>query len=487
MATDLTPHATNAQKSSYDAVVVGAGPNGLAAAITLARAGRSVLVLEARESIGGGARSAELTLPGFVHDVCSAIHPLGVASPFFQSAPLGEFGLEWVYPDAGAAQPLPDGAAAVAYRSLDQTAETLGADGGAYKRLLAPFVRNADALLAEFLAPLHVPRHPLLMARFGLRAMRSAEGLARRWFQGDLAPGLLAGMAGHSVLPLDQTPSAAVGLMFAVTAHAGGWPMPRGGSQKIAEALAGYLRSLGGEIVTGVHVTNLKELPPAKAVLLDVVPRHLSEIARDALPERFHRRLEKFRHGPGVFKIDWALDGPIPWRAAECGQAGTVHVGGTMAEVAAAERAAWTREPPRRPFVLVAQQSQFDPTRAPAGKHTAWGYCHVPAGSTFDMTERIESQLERFAPGFRDLVLARHVMTPNDFARYNPNYVGGDITGGVMDLGQIFTRPTARWVPYSTPAKNLFLCSSSTPPGAGVHGMCGYHAARAALRGVLRA
>ncbi len=471
---------------AVDAVVVGSGPNGLAAAITLARAGRSVLVLEAASEIGGGMRSAELTLPGFVHDICSAIHPLGVASPFFNSVPLAQFGLEWIHPDAPLAHPLADGRVAVVERSLESTASGFGRDGPAYRRLLEPLVEHADHLFEQLLGPIRLPRHPLLMLRFALRVMRSARGLAKGLFRDERTQGMFAGMAAHAVLPLDRLLTAAVGLMFCVTAHGGGWPLPRGGSQKIAAAMAGYLSSLDGEIVTGRRVATLAEVPPAKAILFDVTPRQLCRIAGEALPSGYRRKLAAFRHGPGVFKIDWALDGPIPWKAAECRRAGTVHVGGTFDEIAAAERSAWSRTPAQRPFVLVAQQSLFDDTRAPAGKHAGWAYCHVPHGSQVDMVERIEAQMERFAPGFRELILARHVMSPAGFQAHNANYIGGDITGGVMDLRQFLARPAFRFSPYSTPAKNLFLCSSSTPPGAGVHGMCGYHAALAALRTVLR-
>lgn len=473
-------------QSRYDAVVVGSGPNGLAAAITVAKAGRSVVVIEAADDIGGGMRSAELTLPGFRHDVCSAIHALGVASPFFQSLPLDEFGLEWIHPDAPLAHALDDGDAAVAERSLETTCEQLGRDGDTYRRLFAPLVANAEKILAQNLGPFRPPRHPLVMARFGMRAVRSACGLASHRFRDDRAQGLFMGMAAHAVLPLEDWLTAAVGLMLGITAHCDGWPVAKGGSQQIANAMAGYLQTLGGEIVINRRVTALDELPAAEAVLLDVSPRQLSRIVGDALPSRFRKKLERYRYGPGVFKVDWALDGPIPWKSAECARAGTVHVGGNLAEVAAAERAPWEGRCAERPFLLVAQQSLFDPTRAPAGKQTGWAYCHVPHGSTVDMTEPIEAQMERFAPGFRDLILARHVTAPADFERRNENIIGGDITGGVMDLRQLFTRPTARVSPYTTPAGHIFLCSASTPPGGGVHGMCGYHAARAALKSVLR-
>jgi phytoene dehydrogenase-like protein len=472
-------------RSSYEAIVIGSGPNGLAAAITLARAGRSVVVLEAEPTLGGGARSAELTLPGFVHDVCSAIHPLGVGSAFFRSVPLAAHGLEWIHPPAPLAHPLDDGSAAILERSVELTAQGLGQDSAAYQRLMGPLVRSGVVLMDELLGPLRPPRHPLLMLRFGLKAIRSARGLADSWFKGPHARGLFAGIAAHSVLPLEKMLTSAVGLMLGLAAHAVGWPLPRGGSQKITDSLVSYLRSLGGEVVTGWRVETLAELPRAKALLFDVSPRNLARICAPRLPTRYRRRLEKFRHGPAVFKLDWALNGPIPWKVAACARAGTVHLGGTFEEIADAERAVWKGEHPQRPYVLVAQQSLFDTTRAPAGKHTGWAYCHVPNGSTVDMTAAIEGQMERFAPGFRDRIIARSVWHPADFERRNANYLGGDITGGVMDLWQTFTRPVPRLVPYTTPASNIFLCSASTPPGPGVHGMCGYFAARAALRTVL--
>ena len=470
------------EQRSYDAIVVGSGPNGLAAAITLARAGRSVLVLEGKDTIGGGARTAQLTLPGFVHDVCSAIYPLAAGSPFFSTLPLSEHGLEWIYPPSAVAHPFDDGTAAVLERSVEATGQTLGPDAEAYNRMMAPLVADWDKLASDLLGPLRLPSHPVATARFALLAVRSAVGVARRKFQGERARAFFAGLAAHSMLPLERPLTTAIGLVLGITGHAVGWPLPSGGSQRICDALASYLYSLGGQIITNNPVESVDELPPARAVLLDVTPRQLLRIAGDRLPPGYRRGLQRYRYGPGVFKMDWALDGPIPWKAEECARAATVHLGGTMDEIAASERAVWSGEHPERPFVLLAQQSLFDETRAPEGKHTAWAYCHVPNGSTFDMTDRIESQIERFAPGFRDLVLARSVMTPGTLQEYNPNYIGGDINGGVQDLRQLFTRPTWRLVPYSTPAKGLYICSSSTPPGGGVHGMCGYFAARAALQ-----
>jgi phytoene dehydrogenase-like protein len=463
------------------AVVVGAGPNGLAAAIVLARAGR-VVVLEGSETLGGGCRSAELTLPGFVHDTCSTIHALALASPLLASLPLADHGLVFAHPQAPLAHPLDDGTAVVLERSVAETARGLGPDERAYRRMFEPLVRDADALFGELLAPLRVPRHPLSLTRFGMSAVRSAAGLARSRFEGERAQALLAGCAAHSMLPLRAPISAAFGIVLTLSAHAVGWPVARGGSQRLADALASLLRSLGGAVETGHRVESLDELPRgAGPVLLDVTPRELIRLAGPRLPDGYRRRLSRYRYGPGVFKLDWALERPIPWTAPEAARAGTVHLGGRLEEIAASEDAVAHGEHPERPFVLLVQPTCFDATRAPAGKHVAWAYCHVPNGSTRDMTAAIEAQVERFAPGFSDLIAARSVMDTAELERRNPNYVGGDINGGVQDLRQLFTRPVARVVPYSTPLDGVFLCSSSTPPGGGVHGMCGYWAARAAL------
>jgi phytoene dehydrogenase-like protein len=469
-----------------DAIVVGSGPNGLAAAIAIARAGRSVLVLEAADTVGGGLRTAELTLPGFRHDVCSAIHPLAVASPFLRRLPLAEHGLEWIEPPAAVAHPHDDGTATLLERSVTATAMRLGRDGDAYGRLFDPLVERAEAILDDALGPLRVPLSPVVAARFGISAIRPASALARRRFRDARARALLAGLAAHSMLPLERAPSAGVALVLGLLGHTVGWPFPRGGAQALADALASQLRALGGELECGRRVDRAHDLPAARAVLLDTSPREAVRIAGALLPRRYRERLERYRYGPGAFKLDLALDGPIPWAAEECSRAATVHVGGTLDEIAAGEAAVWRGEAPERPFVIVAQQSLFDATRAPAGKHTAWAYCHVPNGSPVDMTGRIEAQIERFAPGFRERILARHALGPRELEARNPNYVGGDINGGAQDLGQLFTRPLPRLDPYSTPAAGLFLCSASTPPGGGVHGMCGYWAARAALRGPLR-
>lgn len=471
--------------SAADAVVVGSGPNGLSAAVRLAKAGASVLVLEGHAEIGGGTRTAPLTLPGFMHDVCSAVHPMGAVSPWFQELPLEAHGLRWLYPKASVAHPLDGGPAVLLRRSIEETAAGLEVDARAYRRLLEPYLRDPPGFMRDALAPLGLPRHPLRMLRFGLTGVRSAEALAKR-FRGARARALLAGVAAHAILPLDRALTGAVGMMFLLTGHVHDWPVAAGGSAAIAGALASLLRSLGGTIQTGAKVTSAAELPPARVYLFDTNPAQLAAIAGPALPAGYARRLRRFRHGPAAFKLDWALDGSIPWKDPRCLEASTVHLGGTFEEIAAGEAAIWRGQPPERPYVLLCQQSEIDRGRAPQGKHTGWAYCHVPNGSTADLTATIERQVERFAPGFRDRILARHVTAPADLERYNPNYTGGDISGGVADLSQMFTRPVARIDPYSTPNPRVFLCSASTPPGAGVHGMCGYHAAGSALRHLRR-
>jgi phytoene dehydrogenase-like protein len=464
-----------------DVVICGAGPNGLSAAVRLQQAGVQVLVLEAAPEIGGGCRSGERTLPGFVHDLCSAVHPLGILSPWFRKLPLAEHGLRWLQAPLSVAHPLDDQPAVLLRRSLDETAAALGDDGARYRRLLSPFLRDPHGFLDDALAPLRLPRHPLTMLRFGLRALRSALSLGRG-FRGARAQALLAGCAGHSILPLSRSISGAVALMFLLSGHVEDWPVAAGGSQAIPRALASLLRALGGRIETGVRVRSLADLPPARLYLFDTDPAQLATIAGSLLPAGYLRRLARYRFGPGVFKLDWALDGPIPWSDPECLRASTVHLGGTLEEIAAAEGAVWRGEHPERPFMILCQQSQIDDSRAPAGKQTGYAYCHVPAGSTVDLTEILERQVERFAPGFRQRILARQATNTADLERENPNYVGGAITGGVADLTQLFTRPIARWNPYTTPHPRLFLCSASTPPGGGVHGMCGFHAAQTALQ-----
>lgn len=467
-------------RKEYDAVVLGSGPNGLSAAITIAEAGHSVLVVEAKETIGGGARSAELTLPGFVHDVCSSVYPMAVWSPFFRRLPLANYDLEWVQPAAPLAHPLDDGSAVMLERSVELTAQNLAEDSGRYRNLMGRLVSAWPKLESSVQRPFSIPPHPFAAARFGFTVFRSASSVARHDFRGKRARALLAGLAAHAVLPLERVPSAAFGFVLGIIGHTEGWPFARGGSQSIPNALARHLVSLGGEIATDTPVESVNELPPARAILCDVTPRQLLAIAESWLPPTFRTKLQHYRYGPGVCKMDWALDAPIPWRAAECARAGTVHLGGTFEEIASSERDAWFGRHSQRPFVLLAQPTLFDGTRAPQGKHTAWAYCHVPNGSTADMTEAIENQIERFAPGFRRIILKRNVRVAASLESYNPNLIGGDIGGGASDLEQFLLRPTRRF--YRTPAKGLYLCSSSTPPGPGVHGLCGHLAARAALK-----
>jgi phytoene dehydrogenase-like protein len=464
----------------HDAIVVGGGPNGLAAAIVLTRAGVATLLVEAAETVGGGTRTHELTLPGFRHDVCSAIHPMALVSPFLKTLPLD---LTWVESPYAVAHPLDDGTAALLEQSMDATTERLGAhDARAWRRMMKPFVDRHEVLFPEILGPVSLlPKHPFLLARFGLEGLRSATASMRR-FETAAARALFGGCAAHAIIPPSWAGSASFAIAMAVSAHAVGWPCARGGSESIARAMAGYFVSLGGTIETGRRITSIDELPPSRAVIFDVTPRQLAAIAGDALPPRYVRKLRRFRYGPAVFKIDWALDGPIPWRAAGCARSLTVHVGGTVEEIAEHETAIWKGRNTSKPFVLVAQQSLFDDTRAPAGKHTGWAYCHVPHGSNEDMTEAIEGQIERFAPGFRDRILARRTMNAAQYEAYDANVVGGDIGGGANTLLQFITRPFPSLDPYRTPNPRIYMGSSSTPPGGGVHGMCGYHAAQSALK-----
>ena len=470
--------------SSVDAVVIGSGPNGLSAAITIARAGRSVRVYEAAATIGGGLRSEALTEAGCVHDVCASVFAMTLASPFLKTLPLADHGLEFVHPEAPCAHPLDDGTAVMVEQSIERTAASLDtADKRAYCDLMVPLVARAEPLMESLLAPINL-KHPFLMASFGLKAIQSAAGLARRRFSGARARAMFGGVAAHSMVPLEFAATAGYGFGLLMGAHSVGWPVVRGGSQNAANAMASYLRSLGGEIVTGERVESLAQLPKSRVVLADVSPRQLLAMAGDRVPAGYRRRLEEFRHGPGVFKMDWALNAPVPWRARECARAGTLHLGGTLEEIAAGERACWEGKISDRPYVLVVQPTMFDASRAPVGKHTLWAYCHVPHGSGVDMSQAIEKQIERYAPGFRDCISSRHTIGPMQMEQRNANLIGGDIGGGAGDLAQVFARPIASLNPYRTAIDGVFLCSSSTPPGVGVHGMCGHWAARAALRSI---
>ena len=466
--------------SAHDVAVIGSGPNGLAAALVSAQRGLSVVLHEANSTIGGGLRSAELTLPGFMHDVCSSVHPMGGASPFFKSLPLAKHGLEWITPAAAAAHPLDGGEAVMLWNDLERTADALGADCTTYRRKIGALVRDWPNIEADILSPLGFPAYPISYARFGIQALMPAQGYANFVFSTARARALFAGCAAHAVIPLTNAGTAAFGLVFFGVAHANGWPIARGGSQSIANALAAHFKSLGGEIVTGSQINSFEQLQGAELLFFDTSPSAMVRIMGDRFPASYAQKLNRFPHGPGVFKIDWALNAPIPWKARECLEASTVHVGGTLEEIAASEAAPSRGECAEKPFVLVTQPSLFDASRVPAGKHTAWGYCHVPNGSTFDMQARIEAQIERFAPGFRDTIIARAVQTPATLQAANANLIGGDIGGGSNDLMNLLLRPT--WRTYSTPVRGVHLCSASTPPGGGVHGMCGYHAATRALR-----
>jgi len=465
-----------------DAIVVGSGPNGLAAGIHLARAGVRVLVLEARDTPGGGVRSAEVTLPGFIHDIGSAIHPMALASLFFRSLGLERYGLEWIHPEIPLAHPIPGGAASL-LRSVDATAASLGgADARAYRCFMQPLVAKCEELTGEILQPpIHLPTHPVSLARLGLRALWPAQAVIRHWFRDEPARALFAGLAAHSFLPLSAPGSSAIGT---VLGHGSGWPFPRGGAQSITSALVACLREAGGQLECNAPISSLADLPAARAIFLDVSVAQFLRLAEGHLPLRYRDALRRYQPAPGIFKIDYALNGPVPWTDDASRRAGTVHVCGTAAEVAEAEHAVACGRIPDRPFILAAQQSLFDSTRAPAGKHTLWAYCHLPFDSIFDMTSRIEQQIERFAPGFRERILARHTMGPAELQEWNPNLIGGDISGGANTLWQLLARPTLRPAPYRTPLRGVYLCSSSTPPGGGVHGMCGFNAARAACRDI---
>ncbi len=464
-------------EKAYDVVIIGSGPNGLSAGIYLVKKGLNVLILEAADIIGGGMRTAELTLDGFHHDVCSAVHPMGVLSPWFKQLDLENYGLEWVFPDCSVAHPMDDGSAILLTKSVVETADNLGLDSKQYKRLMAPIAKRVDWLLEDSLKPLGMPKHPIFMARFGMKAALSATAFSKLFFKGERAKALFAGCAAHSVLPFDKYFTAALGLVFFACGHEVDWPVAKGGSQSIANALRDCFEAAGGEIQLSKRIKLFSELPKAKAYLFDTDPVQVAKIAQDELPVSYRNKLNKFNFGPGVFKIDYALSEAIPWRDKNCLKASTVHLGGTFNEIARGEKEAWEGKHSENPYVLVAQQSQFDNTRSPDGKHTCWAYCHVPFGSEKDRSEIIENQIERFAPGFKNTILAKSSMNAKAFESYNPNYVGGAVTGGAADISQLFTRPVARLDPYSTPNSKIFICSASTPPGGGVHGMCGYYAA----------
>lgn len=469
-----------------DCVIIGAGPNGLAAGIFLAQKGLKVQIFEASETVGGGMRTAELTLPGFHHDVCSAVHPMGYLSPYFKSLHLENHGLEWVFPEVSVAHPLDGEQAVILSKSVFETSQGLGVDAKAYQKLMEPLARHTDWLIEDSMKPLGIPKHPLFLANFGLKAILPAATFANLFFKGDRAKALFAGCAAHSILPFSNYFTTALGLVFLATGHSVDWPVVKGGSQQLANALLKIFQLSGGEITYHAKIKSLTEIPEAKAILFDTDPFQLADIAGNTLPSGYSARLRKFLFGPGVFKIDYALSQPIPWLDPNCLKASTVHLGGKIEEIARSEQEAWDGKLSERPYVLVSQQSQFDISRSPNGKHTCWAYCHVPNGSDVDMSTIIENQIERFAPGFKDIILARHSLNASQFQAYNPNYFGGAVTGGATDITQLFTRPVARFDPYSTPNPNLFICSASTPPGGGVHGMNGFHAAQSVYKKIFQ-
>lgn len=470
----------------YDAVIVGSGPNGLAAAIYLQQKGLSTLLVEGKETVGGGLRTLELTLPGFKHDMCSAIHPMAAASPFFKSLPLYDHGLEFIDSPVLAAHPFEDGTAIGLFKSLEKTKENLGEDGERYVRLLEPFISRWNDLVPDFMGPLRIPENPVLMAKFGLKALQSASALGNKTFVSVKNKGFWAGMAAHSIQPLENLATSAIGLVLLAAGHTEGWPIPKGGSQSIANALLSYYHSIGGKFQAGKFVKSLNDIPPHKAVLFDLTPKQILEIAGGKFSGLYLKQLKSYRYGMGVCKVDWALSGQIPFQSEIAKNAGTVHLGGTFSEIANSEAIASKGGKTLSPFVLLAQQSLFDETRAPEGKHTAWAYCHVPHGSDVDYTAIIENQIEKYAPGFKDLILAKHTHTAKQMEQYNPNYIGGDINGGIIDLRQLYTRPALKYSPYRTSLKGMYICSSSTPPGGGVHGMCGYFAAKRAYKDIFK-
>jgi phytoene dehydrogenase-like protein len=464
-----------------DVIIIGSGPNGLAAGIYLARKGLSVTILEAGKTAGGGMRTAELTLPGFKHDVCSAIHNMGYMSPYFNELQLNNYGLEWVFPEASVAHPLENNTVAL-YQSLEKTAEQFGSDAKTYQRLMSQFANREDDLFEDALKPLGIPKNPLLLAKFGIRGLQPASFFAKHKFKNDEAKALFAGCAAHSILPFNKFFTTAVGMMFLISGHKKTWPLAKGGSQSVANALLKCFEEAGGKIELSTKINQWSDLPNAKAYLFDTDPQQLIHIAKDQLPENYKKRLNNYTYGPGVFKIDYALSEAIPWKDKKCIEAGTIHLGGTIEEIAQSEQDAWSGKHSDKPYVLLAQQSLFDDTRAPKGRHTCWAYCHVPFGSEKDMSSIIENQIEHYAPGFKDIILAKSSMNTKDFYNYNSNYLGGVIAGGSADITQLFTRPIVKLDPYSTPNPQIFICSASTPPGGGVHGMGGYYAAKSVFK-----